>query len=236
MPIKVHIFSGRWAVPSESPFCLKLLTWLKIADIPFESVVIAGPPKSTTGKAPYIEREDGSILEDSAAIIDVLTAEHGVTVDTDRTAEQRATMTLVRRTVETHLYFASLLHRWRDHWPEVRAAYFDGNIPAPVLWVAGPMIRRATLKQANGQGMGKMPWERVVAEAKADLDALSTVLGEQNYFMGSPGITDAVVYGSLENLRSEPFEGPLADALAGHDNLVRWLDRMRDRYWAEHSA
>jgi len=232
MAIKVHIFSGRWAVPSESPFCLKLLTWMKMAEIPFETVVIKGPPKSKTGKAPYLEREDGSIVEDSAAIIDTLTAEHGVTLDADRSPQQRATMTLVRRTVENHLYFATLLHRWRDHWPEVRTAYFEDIIPAPVLLLAGPFLRRGTLKQAEGHGMGKMPWGRVVEEAKADLAALSAVLGELEFFVGTPGLTDAVVYGALENLRSEPFDGPFIDALSSHSNLVQWLDRMKARYWS----
>lgn len=230
--MKVHIFAGDWDVPSESPFCLKLLTWLKMADIPFDTVVITGPPKSKSGKAPYIERDDGSILEDSTSIINALTKEHGVALDAERTAQQRATMVLVQRTVETHLYFAVLLHRWRDHWPELRAAYFEGNIPAPVLWFVGPMLRRGALKQADGQGMGKMAWDQAVGEALADLEALAAVLGEQDYFLGTPGLTDAIVYGSLENIRSEPIAGPMKDALMTHANLVRWLDRMRARYWA----
>ena len=197
-----------------------------------EAVAIAGPPKSKSGKAPYIERDDGSILADSSLIIETLTEEHGVTLDAERTPQQRATMVMVQRTVETHLYFAVLLHRWRDHWPEVRAAYFEGNIPAPVLWFVGPMIRRGALKQAEGHGMGKLPWTQAVAEAIADLDALSVVLGDREFFMGTPGVTDAIVYGSLENIRSEPIAGPIKDALLERANLVQWLDRMRDRYWA----
>ena len=229
--MKLHIFSGRWEPPSESPFCLKLMTWLRMAGITHETATISGPPKSKSGKAPYIERDDGSILEDSSLIIDVLTTEHGVTLDADRTPQQRATMVMVQRTVETHLYFALLLHRWRDHWPEVRAAYFEGKIPAPILLVVGPMLRRGTLKQAAGHGMGKLPWTQAVREAAADLEALAVVLGDQDYFLGTPGVTDAIVYGSLENIRAEPLEGPLKDALLEHDNLVQWLSRMRDRYW-----
>ena len=231
MPLTVHIFSGAWDIPSESPFCLKLLTWMRMAEIPFVTAKLAGPAKSKSGKAPYVEREDGSIIEDSSRIIETLTEEFSVAMDADRTPEQRATMVMVQRTVETHLYFAVLLHRWRDHWPEVRDAYFKGMMPAPLLWLAGPFIRRATLKQAAGQGMGRMPWPKALAEAEADLQALSTVLGEQDYFMGTPGMTDAIVYGALENVHAEPFDGPLKDALKRHGNLVAWLDRVRDRYW-----
>lgn len=234
--MKVHIFSGRWDPPSESPFCLKLLTWLKMAELPFETVVLRGPAKSKSGKAPYVERDDGSRIEDSSVIIETLTKEHGIALDANRTPQQRATMVLIQRTMETHLYFAMLLHRWRDHWPELRAAYFDGNVPAPVLWIAGPIIRRQALKQAAGQGMGKMPRTQAVEESIADIDAVAAVLGDQEFFLGTPGLTDAIVYGSLENLRAEPIEGPLKDALAGHDNLMRWLERMRKRYWADPPA
>lgn len=231
-PHLVHIFSGTWDIPSESPFCLKLLTWMKIADVPFETVTLRGPAKSKSGKAPYIAREDGTILEDSSLIIETLTREHDVTLDSDRTPVQRATMVMAQRMLESHLYFVVLLHRWRDHWPAVRAAYFEGNIPAPVLWAVGPSIRRATLKQAQGQGLGKMPWERAVAEAVADLKSLSVVLGEDDYFFGSPGMMDAIAYGSLENIHGEPLDGPLKDALHSHPNLMGWLDRMRTRYWS----
>lgn len=231
MPMKVHIFAGDWDVPSESPFCLKLLTWMRMAEIPFETSVLSGPAKSKSGKAPYLERADGSILEDSSAIIETLSTEYGVRLDAERTPEQRATMTLIQRTVETHLYFAILLHRWRDHWPEIRRSYFEGSIPAPLLLVAGPMIRRGTLKQAHGQGMGRMAWSQAVAEAKEDLQALSVLLGERDYFFGTPGLTDAIVYGSLENIRAEPMAGPLEDTLLGHTNLTAWLDRMKARFW-----
>lgn len=231
MPLTVHIFSGAWDIPSESPFCLKLLTWMKMAEIPFETARLTGPAKSKSGKAPYVEREDGSIVEDSSAIIETFTEEFSVTLDAERTPQQRATTLMLQRMVETHLYFAVLIHRWRDHWPEVREAYFKGLIPTPVLWVAGPFIRRATLKQAEGQGTGRMPWSQAVAEAKADLQALSTTLGDQDYFLGTPGMADAIVYGALENIRAEPFDGPLKDALHRHDNLVAWLDRVRARCW-----
>ncbi len=231
MPMTVHIFTGKWDVPSESPFCLKLLTWMRMAGIPYETSALSGPAKSRSGKAPYLEREDGSMLEDSSAIIETLRTEYVVKLDAERTPEQRATMTMIQRTVETHLYFAILLHRWRDHWPEIRRGYFEGIIPAPLLLVAGPLIRRGTIKQAHGQGMGRMAWSQAIIEAKDDLLALSVLLGDRDYFLGTPGLTDAIVYGFLENIRVEPMGGPLADALRGHANLTAWLDRMKARYW-----
>jgi glutathione S-transferase len=55
-----------WGLPNPSPFCMKVETWLRMAGIPYEPRAIGGPPKSTTGKVPYIERPDGSFLSTAA--------------------------------------------------------------------------------------------------------------------------------------------------------------------------
>lgn len=230
-PIHVAIMKGSWPVPSESPACLKLLTWLRIAGIPYETSVLQGRPKSKTGKAPYVVRPDGTLLDDSSVIIDVLTAEHGVTLDTERTQSQRALMVLAQRTVESHLYFAGLLARWRDHWPATRDAYF-GQIPKPVRLVLGPLIRRQTLRQAHGQGLGRRPPEQVDAEVRADLQALDRLRGDDDFYFGSPGVTDAIVYGALENARACPIPGTAHTTIRQSDRWMDYLDRIKTRYWS----
>lgn len=181
--LKVYVFRGSWPVPSESPFCLKLETWLRMAGIAYESIAVGGPPKSKTGKVPCIEREDGSLLADSTAIIEVLTQERGITLDADRTPRQRAEMLLVQRTLEAHTYFVGLMQRWCDHWPQTRDAYFG------------------------------------------------EILGDEDYFFGSPGVTDAIAYGFLENFPACPLPGPMQDAVTSDARLMAFLDRTRARYW-----
>lgn len=230
-PVRVAILQGTWPVPSESPACLKLMTWLRIAGIPYEAQVLTGSPRSRTGKAPYIIREDGSFLDDSSVIIDTLTQERHVELDSERTREQRALAVLIQRTLESHFYFYSLLLRWKYHWPATRKAYFGKHIPGPILAVVGPMIRRSTLAQAHGQGMGRRPFDEIEAEALADVESVSTILGDDEYFFGSPGVTDAIVYSALENTRSCPIPGKVRDALCADERLVAYLDRIQERYW-----
>lgn len=232
-PVRVAIFRGRWPVPSESPACLKLLTWLRMAEIPYIAEALRGPPKSKTRKAPYLIREDGTFLDDSSVIIDVLTKECGVTLDAHRTPRERALMLLVQRTIESHLYFITLLERWRDHWPETRDAYFGDMIPRPLLRIVTPPIRRGSLAQAYGQGLGRRPPEQIAAEAVADLDALAEILGEEDFFFGRPGITDAIVYGTLENARACPIPGAIQTKIASSERWMGYLDRMKARYWAD---
>jgi len=228
---RIAILKGRWPVPSESPACLKLMTWLRMAGISYELEKLKGPPRSRTGKAPYLIRRDGSVLDDSSIIVDALTQEHGVKLDAERSPRERALMVLVQRTVESHLYFVGLLHRWRDHWPQTRDAYFGGAIPRPLLAIFGPLFRRRALAQANGQGLGRRPPEQVHAEALADLEALAEILGDQDFFFGSPGITDAIVYGALENARACPLPGVVSDAVVSSERWMSYLDRIKARYW-----
>lgn len=231
-PVRVAIFRGKWPVPSESPACLKLLTWLRMAGISYEVEPLRGPPRSKTRKAPYLVRPDGSLLDDSSVIVDALTRERGVTLDAHRTPDERALMILVQRTIESHLYFVTLLERWRDNWPATREAYFGGMIPRPFLAIVGAILRRGSLAQAYGQGLGRRPPEQVDAEASADLDALAEILGDREFFFGSPGITDAIVYGTLENARACPVPGMIQRKVTSSARWMAYLDRMKAHYWS----
>ncbi len=235
-PIRVSVLSGRWPVPSESPACLKLLTWLQMAEIPHETEALRGRPKSATGKAPYVTLPDGTIIDDSSMIIERLTVTHDVRLDATRSTRERALMLMAQRTVETHLYFAGLLLRWGDNWHKTRDAYFGDTVPAFVRVLLGPLIRRGALAQAKGQGMGRRPRAEVYAEAVADIDALAELLGDEDYFFGSPGVTDAIVYGALENARACPIDGPTKEAIVENPRWMAYLDRIKDRYWSAWSG
>lgn len=203
-----------------------------MAGIPYELEVLKGPPRSKTGKVPYLIQPDGCLVDDSSIIVDTLTQEHGIELDAHRSAHERALMVLVQRTVESHLYFVVLLNRWRDHWPQTREGYFGGAVPRPVLAILGPVLRRRMLAQVDGQGAGRRPPAQVHAEAVADLDALAEILGEREFFFGSPGVTDAIVYGTLENVRACPLPGVVQDTIASSERWTKYLDRIKARYWA----
>ena len=71
--IRLFAFSSGWGVPfnTAAPFPLKLETWLRMADIPYEFVVADDPNKGPKGKSPWIEH--GSMrMGDSSLIIEYL--------------------------------------------------------------------------------------------------------------------------------------------------------------------
>jgi glutathione S-transferase len=132
MSIVVHGFAPLPPLPSASPFCVKLETWLRMASLPYEARADFAPFRAPKGKAPYVTLEDGSVLSDTSFILERLGQRPEVTLDRHLTPEQRALSLLVQRTVENHLYFAILWTRWidADGWAILQGTYFQ-DTPAP---------------------------------------------------------------------------------------------------------
>ncbi len=65
--IRLYQFNRTWEIPNLSPFCCKVETYLRMADIAFE-IKATLPSNAPKGKLPYIEDGDFS-LGDSAFII-----------------------------------------------------------------------------------------------------------------------------------------------------------------------
>src|SRR5688500_19262684 len=79
-----------WGAPSPSPFAIKLQTWLRMAKIEHRARVLKSPPRSSTGKVPYVELDNGRRLADSQSIIETLGRERGVDLDVHLDAAARA--------------------------------------------------------------------------------------------------------------------------------------------------
>ena len=98
-------------------------------------------------------------------------------------------------------------------------------------WILGTSLRRQIVRQAKGQGLGRRPTDQLEADVIEDLDALRAILDHDPFFFGSPGVTDAIVFGTLENARKAPINGVIQRQLAKRPVWAHYLDRMRDRYW-----
>src|SRR5579859_665637 len=97
-PITVHGGWEAFGVPDFSPACLKLKTYLRMADVAYAST-LGDPRKAPTKKIPFITH-DGASVGDSGLIIDHLKNKLGDPLDGKLTKEQRALGHLVRRVCE----------------------------------------------------------------------------------------------------------------------------------------
>lgn len=223
-----------WGLPSPSPFCLKLETWLRMHGIPYDPRYLDKPPQSTTGKVPYLLLDSGATLADSNVIIGTLARERGIDLAQGRTATAQARSHAVLRVIEESLYFAAVWERWMlpACWPVTRDGYF-GTLPGPLRSVVAAMMRRKLRAALHGQGILRYEPDEIAARGGADIRALSALLGSQAFFGGdAPGVADASAYGALANLLAFPVSTPLRTALDACPNLVAFCRRIEEAYWS----
>lgn len=230
--ITLYQFPPVWGLPNGSPFCMKVETWLRMAGLPYESRYVVNPAKAPKGKLPYIN-DGGMVVADSGFIIDYLKKAHGDKLDGALDSRQRATAHLIRRTLEESLYWSVLYDRWvvDENWAITGPAYFSA-LPRVIRRLVMRIARRAGIRQAHAQGIGRHTREEVYAIGSADLAALAGQLGSSDYFLGSqPTSIDASAYAFIANLLWTPIDSPLTRATKGHANLVAYAERMKARYF-----
>lgn len=233
--IRLFAFGTGWGVPfpTSAPFPLKLATWLRIAGVPFEFVVANDPSKGPKGKSPWIEY--GTVrMGDSTLIIEHLAHRGSIDLDAHLDAHQRALAVAVQRMLEEH-YHQSFEHQlFFGRGSEERLREFASSMPIPLRWLAPTVIKRAFGKQLRARGMGRHSEEVIIAQGKADLDALSELLGNKPYFLGDrPSSIDACIFGFLGVSLYVAGDNPLYRYGASLENLLRYCERMRARYFPE---
>ena len=224
---------GAWGLVSVSPFCLKLDAFLRMTGIPHEAVTANTPFGGPMGKAPWIEH-DGRKFGDSTFIILYLKQTFGVDPNAGLSRAQRGQALAIQRMIEENLCWAMVNDRWNtpENWPILKSTVL-GGIAAPVRHIMAPIARRGVLRQLKGHGMGGHPAADIAAIGKRDIDALADILGDQNWFFGEqPTETDAVAFAQLANIHSVEFHSSLKAVIAGHTNLVTFLQRFTQRFYA----
>ncbi len=68
-----------------------------------------------------------------------------------------------------------------------------------------------------------------------DLAALSSILGDKPYFLGSsPSAADASAFGTLENYLYDGNDAtPIPSMVRNYSNLVRFVDLVRADYYSD---
>jgi glutathione S-transferase len=224
--ITLHTFPGRWGLESLSPFCMKVEVYLKLAKLPYKTVLGGDPRKAPKGKMPFIE-DDGTIVCDSTTIVDYLEKKHGAPIDGGLSDLDRARGHMIRRTFEEATYFVVLWIRWGEEtgWKETQK--FFTAIPAAVRWAVAPMIRRKVIQSAHAQGTGRHSRDEIYELGKRDLEAFATILGDRSYVLDDRlRTTDIVAYSFLSNILRAEIDTPLRDAAKAMPSLESYVMRI----------
>ena len=232
--ITLFQFYRAWGLPNTSPFCMKVETYLRMAQLPYENKFVNNPQKSPKGKLPHI-KIDGEFFPDSELIIDELKNRFGDELDKNMTAEQKALAVVIDLALTERLYWVYVYLRWQDAegWEHVKESMFD-ELPKVGKLFLPHMIRKYMLKQLNHQGMGRHSREEVLGFGIKILDTLSVLLGEKKYFLcNKPSTVDATAFAFLTNVLWTPLNDPLKSHALMQSNLVAYCNRMWDEYYPE---
>lgn len=228
---------GEWGLANVSPACMKLETWLRMAEVPYElhALDLVNAPK---GKVPYIFEADGSRLGDSTFIVEHLKAKTGKDPDAHLTPEQRAIGLAFRRMMKENFYWIIVQTRYKDeqNWKVYKQLVFtllDG-VPLDQRPMVCDMYKQRIEGQMYGHGIGRHSAKEVYELGIGDLTAVSELLGDKPYLLGDrPSTVDATVYAYVANLVQTPMTSPVKDFGLSRKNLVDYLDRMELRYFPD---
>ena len=231
--IKLHQFKSAFDLPNLSPFCMKVETYLRMAGLEYETVLVTIPSKLPKGKAPIIE-DNGQMIADSTFIIRYLEKAYNVDLDSGLSKKQRVLGWAFGRMLEEHYYWLLVYSRWLDDrsWPTMKKAFFD-QLPPVARFVVPTILRNRQRRNLHAQGIGRHSEEEIYELAKADLMSVAEELGDKPFFMGeSPTTIDAIVYSFIANSIQTPLKTPIQQAAADFENFSLYCDRMKRRYFS----
>ena len=232
--LTLYQFAPAMGLPNGSPFCMKLETYLRMAQIEYQVDCSADVRKAPKGKLPYIE-DQGKIIPDSNLIIEYLKKTYGDPLDGHLNPSEAAIALAMRRLIEENLYWALVYSRWIDdrNWPQTRATYFS-ELPPIVRTIVSSIARKTVTQNLNGHGMGRHSAAEIYQIGALDLLALSHFLAAKPYFMGDqPTTLDTSAYALLANVLTASHESPLKDQAANQENLVAYCGRMQAQFFPE---
>merc|ERR1712158_271072 len=233
-------------IPSISPFCLKLESWLKLHGIKYQNVDHKCKFRSKKGLLPFIEL-NGEEIADSNIVIETLSKKFEKEMPAELSQDQKNVQHAMIAMVENHLHWTTVYWRSKDV-DNILKGYklnlqtaIGSKAPASILnFYFKYTFCRKGLKKVRANGMGVHTPEEIENFGKKDLLTLSEMLGEKEFFFGDePAMLDMVVFSHVAQLVmvDKEFSCPLRDYLeADCKNLVGLVNRMKDRCWADHWA
>ena len=231
--IKLISFPAVYNVKTGTPFGLKLMALMKMADIPFELEYQVDPRKAPTKKFPLII-DDGEALADSHFIRLHMEKKHDIDFDEGLSPLERAHSLALVRMLEEHFYWCMMFDRWveEDNWVRFRDTVFK-DLPPIIGGFIAKQIRKQTVRDSHGQGVSRHGRERVMALGVEDLSALEAMLGEKEFLFGNkPTSADATASAFLAFALNNEFKSPLYELCASSPTLSAYCLRTNTLFYA----
>ncbi|XP_005109494.2 failed axon connections homolog [Aplysia californica] len=225
----LHQFGPAPAVPSVSPFVIKLETYLRAAGIPYVNKFDRklGPK----GKIPWIQYNE-HVMSDSQFCVEFLNQQFSVNLSRRLSPQEAALGQVVRRTAEEFIYWAIVWYRLCGD--PSSTLYRQLGLPAPFIWY----LRHESARRVAVHGIGRHSHDEVTKLTRDDLRALSVILGNKNFLFGNSKeeVTevDCALFGQLcELLWGTPLCPVAAEAREKFPNLEQFCLKMKEAFWPD---
>ncbi|XP_053565079.1 failed axon connections homolog [Bombina bombina] len=232
--IILHQFSRpNNGVPSLSPFCLKLETYLRMADLPYQNYFDG--KLSPQGKMPWIEYNNTRV-SGTEFIIDFLEDKLGVGLNKNLNPHERAVSRAVTKMVEEHFYWTLAYCQWVDNLHETQKMLsINGPLSDLLKWILCHLTKGIVKREMYGQGIGRFSEEEIYTLMEKDMRSLAGLLGDKKYLMGPKFSTlDATVFGHLaQAMWTLPGTRPERLIKGELINLAMYCERIRRKFWPE---
>jgi len=237
--VYLYQFSRTPTLPSLSPYCLKVETWLRLNQIKYENVDHKLKFKSAKGQLPFVEF-NGDEIADSAKIISTLGTHFGIDSDAALSKEEKNISHALISMIENHLCW--IVVHWKSNNPDAMLKGYKvslqhvlgSRIPNAVLnlffkWT----YARKGAKKVKAQGLGVHSAEEILEFGKQDLQVLEGTLGKKSFFFGEvPSNLDVVAFAHLSQIvyLDKSVEYNLRDWMTENcPGLVELVNRVKER-------
>ncbi|XP_046635157.1 failed axon connections-like [Daphnia pulicaria] len=241
--VYLYQFSRTKNIPSPSPFCLKVETWLRMAGIKYENVDHKMRFRSAKGQLPFVE-VNGAEIADSAVIVKELGATFNTDMDAHLTSEQRNVAHATITMLESHYHWIDVWWRSKNQDAMLQAYKIDlqhmvgSKLPAALLkFYYCFSLRRRGMKKVRATGIGVHSPKEIIQMGKDDLKVLADMLGDKTFFFGDePTTLDVVVFANVAQLTviDKDVAHPLRDwVMEDGKNLVQHFERIKEKYYPD---
>ncbi|GFQ83772.1 failed axon connections [Trichonephila clavata] len=237
--VYLYQFTRCPTLPSASPFCLKVETWLRMAEVKYENVDHKMKYKSKKGQLPFVE-VNGVEIADSDIIIKELSQIFGKDLDENLTLDQKNVSHAFVSMLNNHTSWVVRWWRYSHPGEFLKAAQMDikrtlnSKLPKGLLQFFFKLGFKSNIKRAIGHGVGRHNSDEIYEFGKKDLKALSEYLAEKPYFFGDePHLLDCVAFSHLCQFVFVPFGGMKEYLESDCTNLLSFVERMKERYWPD---
>lgn len=157
-------------------------------------------------------------------------------MDAALTPQQRAVSHAYKRMIDEALYWALLYSRWADDagWAVLMPEFF-GSVPGFLRGILSSKIRKDVVKKAYDQGIARHSKDEIYDMARKDLEALSVLLGDDQWFFGAdkPGTLDIWCHANVINIIRVPIENKIKQDCLSMQNLCDHAEQLQEVVYPE---